>query len=660
MEQGRKNGNQGHASTRHGGGKNRYGESHPKEIATAPYNFVPLPERVLPSPLNQVLDSSEGQIGEAFQQYLEQGSHVSGHIELKITSLTPLFLGTGSATDSFAPMGRPLIPGSSLRGLIKNLYKMITCGVWRDREDTTDCHLYYRCLMSSKDSPYNRGLHDAYQHEMTNSEWINGKVKIKKNPLPGFIVKRKGKWFIYPLLRGKLRSIPIFKYLGIFHLNKHNDLKKSQIRWSNDGRSAFIQTGILKPKEIKMTQEELDATTEYNRKRWGKQYFKVLDTTSIDKAQNHILEIPQSVIEEYEEDRNADGVRVLKDAVENDARPRKIEGIEAFDGIAPCFYLLDNLGNVKSFGHGQSYRIPYHRSIMDAVNAEVRRDEKNDLIDFTDAVFGRGGDRKLSWASRVMFDDATAVSKICKSEAKKAQMLMEPKPTSFQLYLKQRKEGNLIFWDSTDCVPEIRGYKMYWHSAADHKWMAESSNEERKKSDKKTSNKIIAPLSTGSQFQGNIRFQDLTPEELGALLKVFYLAENHEKIAFKIGMGKSIGLGSILIEPTLYIEDGSRYRKLFDPDGWHDSEKLKNPISYISAYEKYVKEARKGIVWPSYENTLRVLRQMLDYNNTNLSAWERGTAQMAGPKDRDDKRFERRNILPTASEVIQKIKEQER
>lgn len=61
---------------------------------------------------------------------------------------------------------------------------------------------------------------------------------------------------------------------------------------------------------------------------------------------------------------------------------------------------------------------------------------------------------------------------------------------------------------------------------------------------------IINPISADSTFKGRIRFENLSPIELGALLFVLDLPEN---CAHKLGMGKPLGLGSIKIKPQLFI-----------------------------------------------------------------------------------------------------------
>ena len=628
----------------------------PPMIATAPYNFIPLPNAVLDSPLQTYLDkkdelaaNGEDPVSAAFRTYMAEKANLNGHIALEIETVTPVFIGGDENGKFFAPGGTPIIPGSSLRGMIKNLYKIVTCGSWKNDEDIKDTHLYYRCLMAPKKTmPFFTKLHEKYSDYMTTME--NGHVK--KNAKPGFLFKRGDQWFIYPLLPDKLHSIPIWRYMKKFKLDDR-DIKKSSVRW--DGHTAYIQIGLLSTAKLKRSQEDLEKATEEERESWGKQYYKFMSLNDIDKSKCY--PVPDTVIESYQGDKNRRGVNLMDEVRKKDFSFQNKKGF-----IAPCFFFLDDADNVKSFGHGQSYRIPYDNNIMAAVPQHVQFSEGH--TDFTSAVFGISR-KDVSWASRVTFDDALPLQKVETLKAEEAHILMQPNPTSFQLYLKQNQQDQLVHWDySADGhhAAEVRGYKFYWHSKSDHDWHATAK--ERKLSRENVAKgkaplaKKIEPLLPGTKFEGNIHFHDLTREELGALMLIFRLGKGSEDIVYKIGMGKSIGLGSIRIKANLFLEDGSRYKTLFDSDSWHDSQQETAPDVYIAAYEALVKSST-GKLAESYRDAVKNLCLMLDYNNTKMPGWEKATMQMDGDttdRYREDKRFEKRNILPEAALVIDKVK----
>ena len=626
----------------------------PVDIATAPYNFIPLPHAALPSPLMKI--TQEKTFKDAMDEYLHNNETFSGHIDLNITAITPVYIG-GEDGKTFSPSGQPIIPGSSLRGMIKNLYKMITCGTWRDKEDLTNRHLYYRCLMvSKKNSPFNYYLHEQYADKMTTQE--DGHVK--KNPKPGFLVKRKNKWYIYSLIPNNLSSIPIWKYMEKFHLHDSN-IKKSSIRW--DGHTAYIQTGMLSTGKLRRSDQALRNTRPEDRKTWGKQYYKYMSIDNIDKSPKGCHLVPDEVIFSYQHDTNRRGVDLLdKRTAKAIGVPQSIEGIPAYDQIVPCFYLTDASGEITSFGHGQSYRIPYDNTIMDAIPSKL----KENIIDFSDAVFGHSANTKneASWASRISFYDATISENKGVYPLAEAHMMMQPNPTSFQLYLKQNQKNKLTDWDSPE-KPRIRGYKMYWHNSEKHEWQANKF--EKDTNDKRAKGtlpllKKIAPLKPGTKFFGVLHFHDLTKEELGALLKVFSLGVDGQNIAYKIGMGKSIGLGSVRIEPNLYLEDGSRYQKLFDGNTWHISQYKTDMDPFVKGYEAYLEQQDESFI-KDYHKTVNTMQKIMDYNNTKLPHWESVIASMDGDTEPShanqkpkDTRFKNRNILPTIDAVLEKAR----
>ena len=106
--------------------------------AEAPYNFVPLISEVVAGEIAEVSQA-------AYKEHVLAHGKNTGYIDLEITSKSPLFIG-GNGEKFFAPSGKPMIPGSSIRGMVKNLFKIITCGSMRPGEDIEDKTIYFRGL----------------------------------------------------------------------------------------------------------------------------------------------------------------------------------------------------------------------------------------------------------------------------------------------------------------------------------------------------------------------------------------------------------------------------------------------------------------------------------------------------------------------------------
>ena len=647
----------------------------PKDWATAPYNFVSLPKKILPVPFAPV---------NSFKKYVGEKGDLSGEILLDITALTPLFI--GEDTKTFAPTGNPIIPGSSLRGMIKNIFKIVTCGAFRGQsdsqkngEDFNDEHIYFRCLMSVKKFSWTKALNKLYNERM--SEKDSGKKKAR----PGFLIRRKadGQYFIAPLNKTALpldkASNPPTGFITIKDFqNRFGAVKFRDSRIHLSGAIAYIVTGNQWAKkterlldaaaydkfkeDLKALRKKLDAgkitKDDYDKKarNHGKQIIRFMSLLYIEPNRENWFEVPEEVQRSYQRDRNRGGVNLFdgkkfltrEDRSEGDLTRAELErrtgqDYPDVDTIIPCYFLTkkndDGTTVVTAFGHGQCFRIPYENRIGDLVKISG-----NDAIDFADAVFGK----EKFWASRVYFEDATP-EKFSELPTATAHPLMQPNPTSYQLYLKQ-DDGELKHWDSP--ATQIRGYKLYWHNAAPD-WHATDNERalDRGKSDDKRLTKEITPLAEGSNFAAKIRFKNLSAVELGALMMVFDL-DGLKNPAYKIGRGKTFGFGSVRITPKLFVEEEDAYTEIFDGDGWKNPCREKNPAEYLDAFRKYLKTCNMYETW---QKVMDELKMMLDWSQTEHEGWSEYVKPMSGnvsQTDDVDDRFIKRAPLPTIFDVV--------
>ncbi|MBR5163657.1 MAG: hypothetical protein IKW79_06510, partial [Schwartzia sp.] len=192
-----------------GRGNNNYGRNDrpPKkkydplvDKATAPYNFIPLTPVVLPSPL--VLESG-ATYEEQYTSYINKEGTYSGVIGLDIVTKTPFYIGGGTGSDFFAPPGRgPIIPGSAMRGMVKNIMKILTCGAMRpagrknidvkEVEGDGDFHdrkLYFRTFAAKKGI----GIKEEYDAELM-KKGVNGLLESKAEP--GFLLRIGKSYYI--------------------------------------------------------------------------------------------------------------------------------------------------------------------------------------------------------------------------------------------------------------------------------------------------------------------------------------------------------------------------------------------------------------------------------------------------------------------------------
>lgn len=532
--------------------------------ARAPYNFVPINDDVVPA-----------QEMPEFLTYTKEQKGIkrfTGEIDLEIKTETPIYI--RDTTDSeqlnkgieskdipdfYSPADKKRIPGSSLRGMTRSLVEIMSYSKFEFFEE--DKKFLYRAMADKS-----LDLRKNYTDKILTQE-KDGYTQITQG---GYLTKEGNDYYIIPakeLLKGdfhyrieendaissgiiiekmkfkdangKFKKNPIYKsgsYEIYFKpeapkIHKHSQqlyyskiTKISSMPLPGYEKGSLVCTGWIKSgNEGKHLHWIIPEMVDRNRK----------------------LSFAENVIENYKNDENreegTDLLKILKDGS---------------DKYIPCFYIEEG-GKVTGFGYTGIFRIAYNNSLKNFI-------PKNNIefngIDLAQAIFGD----KERFAGRVFFEDAFLSKLIKQHEASHPQILASPKPTTFQHYLVQKgitpksnNRGDLSGWNglkdynSEDIT--IRGNKLYWHRIG-NEWIA-SASDVTKHPKQYT---LIKPIE--GEFNGKIRFENLSEVELGALLTSLDLPEN---CAHKIGMGKPLGMGSIRITPTLKLSNrANRYKKI--------------------------------------------------------------------------------------------------
>jgi len=284
----------------------------------------------------------------------------------------------------------------------------------------------------------------------------------------------------------------------------------------------------------------------------------------------------------------------------------------------PIFYLLDEgTGQLKFFGHTRMFRIPYPKSPLEYVPEYARptdAPEDPDCIDYAEAMFGythkTGKGKQRAYAGRISCSDGKLIAgqeNIWLSQNPVTlHILSSPKPTTFQHYLVQQEpdlypigqtkggetkyETHLQDFESkTPDDTVIRGNKFYWHKGV------VTQEDIQEKSDIKESNTQhtrVHPLKPGVRFSFKLNFQNLSLEELGALMLIFNIAAD-KNIRLKIGMGKPLGMGSISMHSSLFVQQPlNRYGSLFSEGQWTDGIEPAESLS-LTAVKAFVDDVLK-------------------------------------------------------------------
>jgi len=219
-------------------------------------------------------------------------------------------------------------------------------------------------------------------------------------------------------------------------------------------------------------------------------------------------------------------------------------------------------------------------------------------------------------------------------ETAAAHPLMQPNPTSYQLYLKQGGE-TLTHWDKDKA--QLRGYKLFWHNKI---WDWKDNSNARDDLAKK-----LTPLKKGNNFKSKIRFQNLSEVELGALMQIF----NFENAAYKIGMGKPFGFGSIKITPKLFIENENSYTEIFDGDKFKNPYKKVDAAKYLDAFKNYIASQKMSATW---QKVIDELQKILDWEHKPAPQKIKSMSGDVSKKDSVDERFKQRAPLQSIFEVV--------
>lgn len=587
-----------------------------EQPAYAPYNFVPLNKKVI------TIDASEDDkdhkarpYGLKFDAY--DDNYHTGWIDIQIETITPIFIrNSKEASVFYSPSGKPVIPGSSLRGMIRQMAEMVSYGKFGFFNDKK--RLYYRGLADRSN------LRNDYQSKMSSYDRSR---KINAYKISAGTIRKEGlSYFIIPTAFDRIPKGEAKKLISKLGKNYEEfefyDLKDSE-QYKNH---YLIVSGDMKNKKHDWLIKKADTIK-------GKSYQGEEIPISDDDIRNYKHDNTRKVLKD-KDDNEIPSILNLIDLLDNELEKNNRE----FDEV-PCFYVLwkDQEGKERvSFGHTAMFRLAYEKSIGDHIPKELIDDK---VYDIAGAIFGNETD----FAGRVFFDDAFLVqgqNEIYEGE-KYIKILSAPKPTTFQHYLVQTEDHikNRKHYDSNS---SIRGNKMYWHKSGSN-W-EETNFDNIRKYPKQYKDSQINPVHAGIKFSGKIRFENLSAIELGALL---FSLELPKGCCHKIGMGKPLGLGSVKISPKLYLSDRKkRYQNLFAE--WNnDISEHDNKSFFTNIFEKHVLqeigEKQTDSLWQT--DRLKELLLMLHFDTGINLERENKIDYM------DLQSFRNRSILPKPSQV---------
>ena len=208
----------------------------------------------------------------------------------------------------------------------------------------------------------------------------------------------------------------------------------------------------------------------------------------------------------------------------------------------PVFFRTDKEG-IKDFGLALLYKLPYNQSVEDIIEKYQKPTNNPDL---SECIFGYAN-KNDSLKSRVQFSHFYVEKDVIPEKEEKT-TLGSPKASYYPIYIKQSGKDGITNKYNTfnDEDAEISGWKRY----------PIKNNAKPQPSDNIKLDVPFSPLPSETKFKGKIKFHNLKPIEIGALLSAITFHGNQDKLFHNIGMGKPLGYGKIKINLQNIIIDG--------------------------------------------------------------------------------------------------------
>lgn len=571
-------------------------------MAHAPYNFVPLPERVVVAAENAVKDLPD------HNRYYSD--RYSGYFDVILTTRSPLYVRCATPREDFLRRNeeddaglpfrqqvknrpdffyttspeQPVIPGSSLRGMLRGLLEIVTYG---KLQWVTKKNLFFRTVDDTAVGKYYRG------------RMGEGKVEA------GFFQRQGNDYVIRPcqFARVDRAKLPGNLYSGSGP-NAVPRWRGQPHQWERvwvtlvgggQGRQQVQEISFTQPPTPGAWQEGVLVIT-------GNVPNKKKEFVFLLPPDKEAIPVPEALLERFHDD---DQLTQWQQRAFSRDEPhpncRRCNGMIRTQSVAPgdpVFFLRED-DQLVFFGRAQMFRLPYRHRPFDLVPEELRRPN---TIDYAEALFGyvrtkeeldelsrqspepRQGSKARAYAGRVAVTDArlvpdAALSPWLTEEPIVPKILATPKPTAFQHYLVQPTDDkdNFKHYDSTIAETAVRGHKLYWHKGrhpigvqdlreSDPYWL--DRNGEVKASS--TQHTQFRPVRPGARFSFRVYFENLNECELGALCWTLHpLGEPGHTYFHHLGMGKPLGMGSVELDATLHLDNRvQRYQRLFQGSGW--------------------------------------------------------------------------------------------
>ena len=585
-------------NTKFGGNKHKSKE--PVKVKQYPYNFVSLKDE------KDVVYKGERKLGTN-----------TGKLVCKLINKTPLFIMGESEQDNKGhtkewfcrEKGITIIPGSSLKGVIRNIIDVLTNSVIRNVEDEKleqrmgagKFESVFGIIESLPENGKKGIIVEAEKIKVKTKEKIeigykkfefkdNGKEFSKKyNAKDGLIERVKLKDSIYNLKETEIKIKP-----GVTTVEKLITNSKEYKNYLIDNENGV--QGVLW----------------FSSPIYGKIHEKLL----IPKKNGRKFEFSK---EEYEDfkyiiKQRAERIKNGKDI--NSSTFYYDKNLEIGD---PVLFEVKDGKMAEHLAFSEIPRLRYKFSPLDLVPEEFCPGDSLKNLSFSERLFGTTGDNTkkdeekkdelVALSGRVFFEDAKNYKPkmIDNGNPVTLKAFGEPHPTLTTFYLDNIEKN----YNENKGV-SIRGRKFYWHhkekigkSFSEYRKSVEMpkiKNKNGKYEKELAYNSSLELMDINNEFEFNVNFENLTDEELGVLI---YAIELEDGLLHKVGKGKAFGFGSCKIEIEEFIlENKNKYRDFFV-----------EPFEKENTKEYYINKAKEKRYFDEKRKNIKELKAILSKTN---------------------------------------------
>lgn len=562
---------------------------------TTPYNFIALsPWVYFPKWAEKVrLDTP-----------LEEG--ISGCYELEIHTQTPLLVSEEKSAQErrdrlfiTTPDGTKIIPGSSLKGAVSSLLETATFAKFRIQ----DKRLSLRDLSLKKDytDKLNNEVMTGFLSFNQDEGWCLTKcdsARVSHEMIENHFKKKKYEFHSQRLVSKRYQMIssliksPTAPIAFSLDSNGNISLQKDGTE-AKKGSLVFVgQVSTLKTSQGQSYNDLRGKASRENQSKLKEYIF-------FDEKTEHQI-VPQQDINDF---------------IFNHQKSDSWAFWERHKGNkVPVFYIKDN-GHFR-IGLSRLFRLGYKLSLYEALENTSKDHLDTSRLDFSELLFGTDNTFKVEKSShkglkgRINFSHFT-VDKEVPTDPLEV-VLASPKPSFYPAYINQpnAKSGVIKNTDYTTLMfskAELKGRKRY--PVSNYRDVLKTVDQELKqkglpspRKNKNISSKLH-PVGKGSIFKGKVRFHNITPIELGAILWALTVSGKQDKYSLSLGMAKSYAFGQIKIAV-----------KAPDVSFNNERNKLKKLTEYITLFTEHMEaEYKKQHVDKDAESweTSKQIKQLL-------------------------------------------------